>query len=60
MANAVHIEMVGDMKRFEDARAARRYPSLWIEVDVFPTESPTTIPTLNLSRGLRRLFNAPE
>ncbi|MCP5057539.1 MAG: alpha/beta hydrolase [bacterium] len=58
-SNAIYIDMVDDMKRFVETLEARRYPSLRIEAEVFPDEFHVTVPTLNLSRGLRQLFDAP-
>lgn len=58
-SNAIYIDMVDDMKRFVETLEARRYPSLQIESEIFPDEFHVTVPTLNLSRGLRQLFDAP-
>jgi predicted alpha/beta superfamily hydrolase len=59
MAAAIPLDMVADMTRFVDTLQARRYPSLELESSVFPGEFHATVPSVNLSRGLRYLFDAP-
>lgn len=59
-ATARYIDMVADTQRMIDALISRNYPSLAITSEVFPDEFHVTVATLNLSRGLRRLFDAPQ
>ena len=53
---AVYLDMVADVIRFADAHRARRYPSLRLDVDVFPGEFHATAAPVVLNRGLRALL----
>ena len=55
-----YIDMVADTQRMIDALRSRSYPSLTIDTDVFADEFHVTVAPLILSRGLRRLFDAPR
>jgi predicted alpha/beta superfamily hydrolase len=55
-----YIDMVSDTQRMIDALRSRGYPSLTIDSDVFADEFHVTVASLILSRGLRRLFDAPR
>jgi predicted alpha/beta superfamily hydrolase len=59
-ATAWYIDMVADMTRMVERLRGRRYPSLDLHSEVFPGEFHVTVPLLNLSRGLRCLFDAPR
>jgi uncharacterized protein len=59
-ATAWYIDMVDDMTRMVDRLRGRRYPSLDLHSEIFPGEFHVTVPLLNLSRGLRWLFDAPR
>ena len=47
------------MQRLVGQLGARDYPSLRLRSEVFADEFHITVPFLNLSRGLRWLFDAP-
>jgi predicted alpha/beta superfamily hydrolase len=53
---ALYLDMVADVIRFADALRARRYPSLVLDVDVFPGEFHATVAPIVLNRGLRALL----
>ncbi len=53
---ATHLDMVADLLRFTDRLRARGYPSLDLEMEVYPDEFHNTVPCTVLSRGLRHLF----
>ena len=54
------IDMVADTQRMIDSLRRRRYPSLDVDGIVLPGEFHVTVPHLNLSRGLRHLYDAPR
>ena len=53
-------DMVADAERMVAALRGRGYPSLEIELEVWPGEYHQTAPPLALSRSLRYLFDAPR
>jgi predicted alpha/beta superfamily hydrolase len=53
-------DMVADAERMVAALRGRKYPSLEIELAVWPGEYHQTAPPLALSRSLRYLFDAPH
>jgi predicted alpha/beta superfamily hydrolase len=55
-----YIDMVADTERMVARLRSRNYPSLEIESTVLAGEFHVTVPQLNLSRALRRLFDAPH
>jgi predicted alpha/beta superfamily hydrolase len=59
LASAIDLDMVADMQEFVDQLADRGYPNLRLTGAVFPDEFHITVPFLVLSRGLRRVFDAP-
>jgi predicted alpha/beta superfamily hydrolase len=59
-ASAIYLDMVDDMRRLTEQLAARQYPSLRMRSEVFADEFHITVPFVNLSRGLRWLFDAPR
>jgi predicted alpha/beta superfamily hydrolase len=59
LAAAIPLDMVADMNRFVAALESRKYPSLQMASAVFPGEFHSTVAQVNLSRGLRYLFDAP-
>jgi len=54
------VDMVADAARMVAALRSRAYPSLDIAFEVLPGEYHHTAPSLNLSRALRYLFDAPR
>jgi predicted alpha/beta superfamily hydrolase len=58
-ASAIYLDMVDDMQRLVGQLAGRDYPNLRLHSEIFADEFHITVPFLNLSRGLRRLFDAP-
>jgi uncharacterized protein len=59
-ATAWHIDMVDDMRRMVERLNGRRYPGLNLASEVLPGEFHVTVGQLNLSRGLRYLFDSPR
>lgn len=59
LASAVYLDMVDDLDRFVAQLGGRGYPSLRMHHEVYADEFHITVPFLILSRGLRRLLNAP-
>ena len=59
-ADAPPVDMVADADRMVAALRAGRFPSLDVDYEVLPGEYHETAPPLNLSRSLRRLFDAPH
>jgi predicted alpha/beta superfamily hydrolase len=53
------IDMVATMQAFADRLSSRDYPGLSVASEVFAGEFHVTVAPLVLSRGLRRLFDAP-
>lgn len=53
-------DMVGATERFVAALRSRNYPSLDLEFEIHPDEYHETVPSLNLSRSIRRLLGAPR
>ncbi len=58
-STAWYIDMVDDMRRMVERLESRHYPSLNIASEVMPGEFHITVGQLNLSRGLRFLFDSP-
>lgn len=54
-----HVDMVAGARLFADALSDRQYPSLRLELQVHPGENHCTAGFVNLSRGLRYLFDHP-
>jgi predicted alpha/beta superfamily hydrolase len=59
LASAAYLDMVDDLQQFVDRLGSRAYPSLRMHHEVYTDEFHVTVPFLILSRGLRRLFDAP-
>jgi predicted alpha/beta superfamily hydrolase len=55
-----YIDMVADTERMVGQLRSRNYPSLHVESAVLGDEFHLTVPSLNLSRALRHLFDAPR
>jgi predicted alpha/beta superfamily hydrolase len=55
---ATYLDMVDDLLRFTNALRSRCYPSLDMEVAVYPDEFHATVPASVLSHGLRRFFSS--
>ena len=56
---AFPIDMVAGMQKFVDRLTSHGYPGLTVAREVFADEFHITVAPLVLSRGLRRLFDAP-
>jgi hypothetical protein len=54
------LEALDDVERFVTALRGRCYPGLSLESAVFPDEFHVRVPQLNLTRGLRLVFDAPR
>jgi predicted alpha/beta superfamily hydrolase len=55
-AAGTRLDMVDDVLRFTERLLSRGYPSLELQVAVFPDEFHATVPAVVLAHGLRHLF----
>jgi hypothetical protein len=55
-----HVDMVVGARLLADALADRGYPKLQLELQVHPGEDHCTAGFVNVSRGLRYLFDQPR
>lgn len=57
---ARHIDLVADAARMAERLRGQEWPGGQVDFDVFAGEFHVTVPFLTLSRGLRRVFDAPR
>ena len=60
LAGLRYIDMVADTQRMVDLLRSRNYASLELDSVVMPDEFHITVPSVNLSRSLRCLFDTPR
>ena len=57
---ARHIDLVADAARLAERLRRPEWPARQVDFEVFAGEFHVTVPFLTLSRGLRRVFDAPR